>query len=526
MTPLDWALVAVYAVGLIAMSAWLGRGQKDETDYYLAGRNMRWPSIALSTMATQLGAISFISAPAFVGMRDGGGMKWLTYEFGVPLAMIFLISFLFPPIYRAGVVSIYEFLEERYAGSTRTIVSIVFQISRGMATGVTVYALALVLSAALGIPIWLNILITGGITVVYDMIGGMKAVIYSDVVQMIILFLGILVCSAFALTLAGGWHAVWQHIDPARLAILDFSQTGVGDGGEFGFWPMVIGGFFLYASYYGTDQSQVQRQLSAASFGEVRRALLFNGLGRFPVVVLYSGMGLFIAAFASVQPDFRAMIPADKPDLMVPNFIVHYLPAGLTGFLIVAILAAAMSSLDSALNSLSAASMRDLVDRNLRRPLSNRRHLTYSKLLTLFWGVFCTAMAFITANLSHTVIEAINKIGSLFYGPILAVFVMAIFSKRVGPHGANAGLLAGVAFNFLLWLFAADRVFWFWWNATGALTTLAVAFAVSSLPNARDRRVRDDLDTSTDFRLKETAVLGIYFVLMVAFCAALLYLLA
>jgi len=262
MTPIDWIIPALYITGLITMSYRLSKGQHDQKDYFLSGRNMGWGSVGLSTMATQLGAISFISAPAFVGIREGGGMIWLSYEFGVPIAMILLIVLVVPPLFKAGVVSIYEYLERRFAASTRTLVSIVFQISRSMATGVGVYALALVLSTVLGTPIWFTILVTGGVTIIYDMLGGMKAVIYSDVMQMSIILGGILIASGFALYLIGGWETFVANLDPSRLDAIDFKGIGIGDGSEFGFLSMVIGGFFLYASFYGCNQLQAQRWLS------------------------------------------------------------------------------------------------------------------------------------------------------------------------------------------------------------------------------------------------------------------------
>lgn len=525
MAGLDWAIVVIYLCGLIGLSYRLSKGQADHRDYYLGGRTIGWRSVGVSAMATQLGAISFISAPAFVGLRENGGMKWLSYEFGVPLAMIFLISFVVPALYRSGVVSIYGFLDRRFAPSTSVFVSVVFQISRSLATGITVYAVALVLSAALGIPVWANILITGVVTIIYDMMGGMKAVIYSDVIQMSILFAGIFVCSLFALHLVGGWDAFVANLDVARMSVLNFQGLGISDGNEFGFWPMVIGGFFLYASYYGCDQSQAQRQLSARSLKEARRSLMLNGLARFPVVLLYSTMGLILGTVVLTQPDFQAMIPHDKPDMMVPTFIVHYLPAGLTGLLIVAILAAAMSSLDSALNSLSAVSVQDMVIRNRKRPLTDREHLKYSKLFTLFWGTVCTLMAFAVGNISPTVIEAINKVGSLFYGPILATFVLAILTKRTHSLGINVGILAGVLLNFCLWIFAGDQVFWFWWNFTGAMATLAVGYGLSRIIQKPEEVVKRVLPLGeVGFQKKETVVLVIYFIAMVGFSAALAFL--
>lgn len=199
-------------------------------------------------MATQLGAVSFISAPAFVGFREGGGLQWLTYEFAVPLAMIFLITVIFPPLYRSGFVSIYEYLEKRFGSSTRLILSSVFQFSRAFAAGITVYAIVIILTAVFEILLWINIIVVGVIALIYDYLRGMKAVVMSDVIQMAILSVGIFICGWYGLDLINGWSVFVKNIEPSQLNVIDFTNTGVGSNEEFGFWPMIIGGFFLYAS--------------------------------------------------------------------------------------------------------------------------------------------------------------------------------------------------------------------------------------------------------------------------------------
>ena len=491
MSPLDWAVVAVYAAGLILLSVYLSRGQTSATDYYLGGRTFRWWQIGLSTMATQLGAVSFISAPAFVGYREGGGLIWLSYEFAVPLAMIALIVVVFPPLYRSGVISIYSYLENRFNRNTRRLLSAVFQFSRAFASGITVYAVAIVLEAVFQIPVWINIIAVGVVALIYDTLGGMKAVVYSDVIQMAILFIGFILCSVIALDLIGSWQLFTETLDPARLKAIDFSSTGIhvqdwfgatsqeasaaGSVGEFGFLPMVTGGFFLYAAYYGCDQSQAQRILSAMSLKEAKKALLFNGFMRFPTVLLYCLMGLLIGTYALNTVEFSSLIPADKPDYMVPVFIANYLPAGAVGLLVAAIMAAAMSSLDSALNSLSAATLQDFVIPAKDGEMTEQEQFRMSKYLTLAWGVVTITLAFFAGAIAPTIIEAINKIGSLFYGPIIATFLIAMLSKRISGNSVNAGIVAGVLVNVILWLFFADVVFWFWWNATGFAATVLVS---------------------------------------------------
>lgn len=521
MNVFDWLVVAAYIAGLLGISYYLSKGQETTNDYYLGGRTFRWWQVGLSTMATQLGAVSFISAPAFVGFREGGGLKWLTYEFAVPLAMIFLIVIIYPPLYRSGFVSIYEYLEKRFGGSTRLILSCVFQFSRAFAAGITVYAIAIILSAVFGIPIWMNILIAGFIALIYDYMGGMKAVVISDVLQMAILSVGIIICGWYALDLIDGWNVFVQNIDSSRLNVVDFSNTGIGSNQEFGFWPMVIGGFFLYSSYYGCDQSQAQRMLSAKDLGNVRKALMFNGLIRFPLVLLYCFMGLLIGTYAMMAPSFAGQIPADRPDYLVPVFIVEYLPPGIIGLLIVAIFSAAMSSLDSALNSLSAATVEDLILRNKNREeLSSAEQMKYSKITTLGWGIVCIILAFSAGSIADTIIEAINKMGSLFYGPIIATFVLAILTNRTNTVGMNLGIISGVLFNFVLWVFFSDVVFWFWWNFIGFTVTTLVAYSYSLVYEHGHTPELVELSV-IKYRIPEAIVLGIYFIIIILFSSVI-----
>lgn len=521
MNYLDWTVITIYAVGLVWLSYNLSKGQSDAKDYYLGGNTFKWWQVGLSTMATQLGAVSFISAPAFVGLREGGGLQWLTYEFAVPLAMILLIVVIFPPLYKSGVISIYSYLERRYNKTTRKLLSGVFQFSRAFAAGITVYAVAIVLEAVFQIPLWINIVITGVIAIIYDYMGGIKAVILSDVIQMGILFLGFLFCCYYALDLLGGWGEFTGNLDPERLTAVDFSNIGIGSGEEFGFWPMVLGGFFLYASYYGCDQSQAQRILSSMNMKDVRKALLFNGFCRFPTVLLYCGMGLLIGTLALTTPTFLNQIPEGQSDYMVPVFIVEYLPNGLIGLLVAAIMAAAMSSLDSALNSLSAATVQDFVlpGKN-NEEMTDAKQLSLSKKYTLFWGIICVILAFAAGNIAPTIIEAINKVGSLFYGPIIATFLIAMLTSKVSGRAINIGIVAGVLFNFILWIFFEDVVFWFWWNATGFVVTTLIALMVSAIYGGQDKDSIVSPD-QIEMRWKESSILSLYFVFIVGLSVSL-----
>lgn len=512
MNYLDIIVIIVYIVGFLFLGR-LFKEAKSGKDYFLGGKSFGWFPLALSTAATQLSAISFISAPAFVGLKQGGGMMWLTYEFAVPLAMAFLMVYLIPPMYKSGIVSVYAYLERRFSSSTRILLSIVFQFSRAFGTSVMIYTVALILTSVMAVPMWVTILIIGIVTLIYSYQGGMKAVVYGDVIQMVILVLGIFICLFYGIYVVGGWGEFLANLDQTRLPVINMANYGV-EGDEFGFWPMLIGGFFLYVSYYGTDQSQVQRLFSADSVETVKKTLLANGIMRFPLTFTYCLMGLVLGTVVATQVDFQAMIPADKPDLMVPLFIKTYLPHGIIGILMVAIFSAAMSSLSSAINSLSAASVEDLFNR--KQTLSMTKYVAYSRYAALFWGVVCIVLAFFTGDIAKTVIEAINKIGSVFYGPILATFVAAIGIRRINYIGANVGLIVGVLFNVYLWLFMPN-IFWFWWNAIGAVVTLATGLFMSWVWQTDTQAQAVPIVAKPEMDLRKFIILMLYFFAIVSF---------
>jgi SSS family solute:Na+ symporter len=477
MNTLDWIIIGIYLCAMIGMSVVLGRNQKDEDDYFVGGRKLSWWTVGISTMATQTSAISFISIPAFVALKEGGGLTWLQYELAVPLAMIVVMVLLIPFFRRLRLVSVYEYLEWRYGKSVRQLVSMVFLISRGLGTGVGVYASGIVLAVCLGIPLWLTILIIGITTVIYDSIGGITAVVYSDVIQMVILISGIGACIIYAADIVGGFDATWADFPPARRMAIELSAGFSGASTSVPFWPFLIGGLFLYTSYYGTDQSQVQRELSAATTADTKKSLLFNGLVRFPLTCLYILLGMVMFDVYRSSPQLRLAVPFDKPDYLVPQFILLYLPQGLRALLFASLLSAAMSSLDSALNSLSAATVHDFIVPRLKE---SSRVLLISKLTTVGWGAVITGFAFLVGSISETVIESINKIGSAFFGPILAAFIVGVLSRKVTSRSITAGILSGVGLNLFLWV-ALPSVYWMWWNLFGFAAAAGISFAVSLL---------------------------------------------
>ncbi len=519
---LDYLIVIIYSGGFLLLGKIFAE-KKSKEEYFLGGKSFGWFPLSLSVMATQLSAISFISAPAFVGLREGGGLQWLSYEFGVPLAMVFLGIYLVPKLYNAGVVSIYEYLETRFGRSTRVLISIVFQISRSFGTGVMIYAVALILMSVLDIPFYQTILLIGVITVIYSYQGGMRAVVYGDMIQMLILLGGIVVCAIAGLHYLGGWTNFTSQLDVTRLEAVNFSAFGIGGDGDFGFLPMVIGGFFLYASYYGTDQSQVQRLLSAKNVKTTQNILLVNGLFRFPITFFYSMMGLIIGTFVFATPEFLELIPADKPDLMIPIFIRDYLPHGLIGLLIVAILSAAMSSLSSTINSLSAVTTEDLLVAG--KDIDNKTYVRYSKVTSIFWGIVTILLAFVTGDIAETVIEAINKIGSVFYGPILATFIVATMVKWVHARAMNVGLITGVLVNVYLWLVVGDQLFWFWWNFIGAAVSFSLALIYQKLSQKENSYAveKDEDGIFQNVWSRNTIILLVYFLVIVLISMSVKY---
>lgn len=502
MNAIDWAIVVLYLCGMIGMSLYLSRGQRTVLDYYLGGNRMRWWQISLSTMATQCSTNSLLGAPAFVAFSSGGGLIWLQYELAVPLAMAFAMIFLFPFYRSARVISIYEYLELRFGPGTRTLLSVLFQFLRAFSTGVTVYGISLVIHKCMGLPLSLSIVVLAVITIVYDAIGGIKAVVMSDVIQMAVLVLGVGLIGYFAVDLTGGFAETIAAADASRLRTLDFSHHGLGDGGTFAFWPMLLGGFFLYVSYYGCDQTQVQRELSSASIDDSRRSLFMNGILRFPLVLLYCLAGVAIGAYAMKHPEFLDLLPV-KPggtreyNLAAPTFVLEFLPHGAIGLIMVALFAAAMSSLDSTINSLSAMTERDIFQRFLTKTVSERARLWRSKGVTVFWGALCTVFAFFVSDVSDSIIESINKIGSLINGPVLATFLLAILTRRATGEGTVVGIICGFLTNLLLWKFAPD-VSWLWWNVIGCGITFGLGFGISLFFPAPDPETVQGLTFSRD----------------------------
>ncbi|MDB4305968.1 sodium transporter [bacterium] len=474
MSALDLTIVVLSLVGLVVLAGWLARRQRHTADYYLGGGRLPAWALGLSLAANQVSAISLIGAPAFVALRPGGGLGWLQYELAVPLAMAALIVWGVPYLRRAAGAEVYQVVEERLGPAARRLLAAFFLVGRGLGAGVVLFASSLVVDACTAWGFSISLLVVGTVAVAYTALGGLTADVISDVLQFGLLWgAAVVVTVVLGLRMAG--RGLLTGIDPARLVILDLNHHGLGDGATFAFWPMLIGGFFLYVSYYGCDQTQAQRILAAADADQARRALTVASLVRFPLVLTYCLFGLMLAAFLAATPDFALSLAGRPPDALVPQFLVTYLPTGIVGVVVAGILAAALSSIDSALNSLSAVAVEEFSTAALRRDPA--RQLRWARLATVGWGVAATTAAWFFSRAGETSIELINRVGSALYGPVLAVFLLAWRSRRADGWSAVAGAVAGLLANLALAAWAPG-ISWLWWNVVGCVVTLVIGVAV------------------------------------------------
>lgn len=523
MGTIDWSILIAYIILIVGMSWFIGRRQKSKEDYFLGGRSMPSWQIALSVMATQVSAISLIGAPAFIALKANGGLVWLQYEFAIPLAMILIIIILIPLYHRIHSISIYEYLEKRFGKITRASISAVFLISRGLGSGVALLATGIVTAVCLDWPLSQTILLIGIVSIIYTTFGGIVADIYSDIIQLVILWIGSFVTIYILVSLLDSQSLSLLFNEQSRLEIFNFKSTGLGDGETFAFWPMIIGGLFLYLSYYGCDQSQAQRLLTTNSPKEAQKSLMINGLLRFLLVLTYCAIGILMIPFLLSHPDFAEMLKGKQPDFLVPYFLVKYMPTGVLGILIAGFFAASMSSIDSALNSLSAVTYQDFLVKffpNLAN-LSDKKQVDLSRYLTIFWGIVATGFALNMIGGSETVIELVNKIGSAFYGPILATFLLGMLTRRSNQLGVIIGLFFGVGFNIFLWQFYGNAVSWLWWNVFGFVITFTLGYIFSLSVYSRQKLPPEDFIIKKESIFENIDIKKYINILIIVFCLIL-----
>lgn len=515
MSSLDWIVLVVTLLVIIAYGLYKSRTTRNLEGYFLSNRSMPWGLVLLSIMGTQASAITFLSAP---GQAYTEGMGFVQYYFGLPLAMV-VISIFFVPVYRKlKVYTAYEFLESRFDGKTRTLTSFLFLLSRGLSTGLSVLAPSIILSSLFGWNIYWTNIFMGGLLIIYTMSGGAKAVAYTQQLQLIIIFTGMFLAGYMLVRMlpenVGFIDSLRVSGKLGRLNVIDtgISKEGIDWSGKYNLLSGIVGGFFLALSYFGTDQSQVGRYLTAKSLRESRMGLIMNGFVKVPMQFLILLIGVLVFTFyqfnkapvfyndvqvkkilnsplkdsfllaekdynllaenkqAVVAGYISASDAGDKKTIAVMadslqilqkqsdsirkqvktwigskavggdskdtdyiflRFVVDYLPAGLVGLLIAIIFLASWGSIAAAINSLASCSMIDFHKRFAKKEECAEAEYRLSKWYTMGWGIFSIIVAMFAYNIGNSLIEAVNILGSLFYGVILGVFVIALFFRKI-----------------------------------------------------------------------------------------------
>jgi SSS family transporter len=526
MSYIDWIILISVLAGIIAYGIYKSRTTRNLEGYFLSNRSMPWYLVLLSIMGTQASAITYLTGP---GQAYTDGMRFVQYYFGLPLAMI-VISYFFVPVYsRLKVITAYEFLEHRFDLKTRTFTSFLFLLSRGLSTGVSIYAPSLILSSIMGWNIYYTNIVMGGLLIIYTMSGGARAVAHTQKLQMIIVFISLLMIGYIAVNLLPAEMGFSQAIDTARrIGKMNVITTGMSENGfdwndKYNIWSGIIGGFFLALSYFGTDHSQVGRYLTAKNVKESRKGLLMNGLVKVPMQfgILLIGVLVFtfylyhkapvyfddvkmnearltpyadslaitetlynqnfVAGNATVSNHYRAeykrilqkALPGqdtNDTNFIFLRFVKDNLPIGLIGLLFAVIFLSAWGSIAAALNSLAACTIVDFHKKFFVKNETPEQDYKTSQWYSFAWGIFCIIIAMFAHNIGNSLIEAVNILGSLFYGVILGIFLVAFWIKYIRGNAVFiAALLSEAA---IITIYKLHIISFLWLNVIGALLVI------------------------------------------------------
>ncbi|MFZ1159458.1 MAG: sodium:solute symporter [Candidatus Sulfotelmatobacter sp.] len=463
----DFLIIALYLAGITLFGLRFRKKQRSLRDYFLAGRDIPWWAIALSIVAAETSTLTIISVP---GIAYDTNFTFLQLVMGYVVGRVVISFVLLPHYFRGDLYTAYELIERRFGRGLRSLTAGLFLLTRAAAEGVRVYAVSIVVSIALGTGEVTSIAIITALTLVYTFEGGLAAVIWTDVVQTAIYVGGTLVGLVTILHLVpGGWAAIHAAAASAgKLQVFDFRWNF---WIPYTFWAGVIGGAFLTTASHGTDQLIVQRLLAARGEKQSVIALLSSGVWVFFQFALFLIVGVMLWAYYRV-PSARF----GRADRIYPTFIVSRMPHGMSGLLIAAILAAAMSNLSAALNSLSSSSIMDFYVRF--RPLAEERtKMRLSRVATLFWALLLFALAVLSLNKVGRVVEVGLQIASIAYGALLGVFMLGVLTRRANQRGAMVGMVFWFGVEIYLWL--GTRVPWTWWVMMGTCVTFAVGYGVS-----------------------------------------------
>src|SRR5277367_6163927 len=463
---LDLAIIALYLVGITLFGLRFRKRQRTLRDYFLADRNIPWWAIALSIVAAETSTLTIISIP---GLAYDTNLTFLQVVMGYVVGRVVISFVLLPHYFRGDLYTAYELIERRFGRGLRSLTAGLFLLTRTAAEGVRVYAVSIVVSIALGTGEVTSIALITILTLIYTFEGGLAAVIWTDVVQTAIYVGGTLVGLWTILHLVpGGWSAIHAAAASAgKLQVFDFTPNF---WIPYSFWAGVIGGAFLTTASHGTDQLIVQRLLAARSQKQSVTALLSSGVAILFQFALFLMVGIMLWAYYRVpSANFG------RPDRIYPMFIVSRMPHGISGLLIAAILAAAMSNLSAALNALSSTSIIDFYVR-FRPQADERTRMLFSSLSTFVWALLLFVIAVLSLHKIGRVIELGLQLASVAYGALLGVFLLGVLTRRANQRGAMIGMLFGFSVELYLW---GTRVPWTWWVMIGTVVTFAVGYGAS-----------------------------------------------
>lgn len=478
-TALDWTVFVAYLLATVSIGTLFIKGQRDLNEYFLAGRNIGSVVIAMTVLAALFSGISFLAGPS-EGYANGPIFYLVNVAFFVatPVTAIFFLPF----YYNSRFFTAYQYLEERFSVQLRTLASASFILRVLLWLAAATYAPALALEQATGMPLWFTILCTGVLTTIYTTFGGMRAVIWTDVMQLIVLVGGQLTILLIALSkVPGGMAQVIELGKQGGRLNLSFSPDPTV---RLTLWGLLIGAAFMHLVQMATDQVSVQRYLSAKSMKVAQRGLWMKLAMTLPVTSVFYGTGLVLYAFYQVQGDPLVAGKIQKADQILPYFVINELPHGIPGLFIAAIYAASMSTISAGINSLTSASLVDFYQRLWKRPdLSEKNQLNIARWLTFIYGTLVIALAFLVQRLG-TLLEATNKVIGLIGGPLVGLFLLGILFPRATARGALVGWFGGLAMT--IWVCFGTDISFLWYAMSGCIVTIVIGLVVSLFEPAPD----------------------------------------
>lgn len=488
-TWIDITVFIVYLLGTVTIGTAFFREKESLSEYFLASRSMGKIVISMTILAALFSGISFLASPA---EGYANGMAFFLVNLGFFIATPITIVVFLPFFYQSRFFTAYQYLEERFSVQVRTLASASFIVRVLLWLALATYAPALALEQATGLPLWFTILCTGILTTFYTTLGGMKAVIWTDVMQLTVLFGGqiIIALTAMARVPGGFDHVAKLAVEGGRMNIsLSLDPTV-----RITLWGLLIGSAFMHLVQMATDQVSVQRYLTAKSLKEAQRGLWLKLALVLPVTAVFYGTGVILYAFYQVHGDPLVSGKITRADQILPYFVVNELPAGFPGLFIAAIYAASMSTISAGLNSLTSATLIDFYQRLWRKPdLAEDWQLRLARRLTLGYGVLVIALAFLVPHLG-TLLEASNSVIGLVGGPLLGLFFLGMLVRRSNARGAIVGWIAGVA--VLVPVCFATKISFLWYAMIGCLTTMAIGYVVSLFDSAPSPAQLDGLTWS------------------------------